>query len=105
MHDVGGNLVCIDIPISIVGESRKYCIVMGGLWMRGKTEDDVNVSNLTLRKSKPSIILVTLDDSNPASTTIAVVFPAANAAKIGCGINIQLCICNFSKVQAIEWLC
>ena len=25
---------------------------MGGLWMKGKKEDDVNVSNLTLRDSK-----------------------------------------------------
>ena len=29
-----------------------HCVVLGGLWMNGKKEDDVNVSNLTLRKSK-----------------------------------------------------
>ena len=40
------------IPISIVGESREHCIVMGGLEMNGKKEDDVNVSNLTLRDAK-----------------------------------------------------
>ena len=46
------NIVNINIPISIVGESREHCIVMGGLKMNGKKEDDVNVSNLTLRGSK-----------------------------------------------------
>jgi hypothetical protein len=46
------NYVQINIPISIVGESRKHCIVMGGLRMNGKKEDNVNVSNLTLRESK-----------------------------------------------------
>jgi len=52
VHDEGGNSVNITIPISIIGESREHCIVMGGLWMKGKKEDDVNVSNLTLRDSK-----------------------------------------------------
>jgi hypothetical protein len=46
------NRVNINIPISIVGESREHCIVIGGLQMGGKPEDDVNVSNLTLRESK-----------------------------------------------------
>jgi len=46
------NIVNINLPISIIGESREHCIVMGGLRMNGKKEDDVNVSNLTLRKSK-----------------------------------------------------
>ena len=40
------------LPISIIGESRKHCIVMGGLKMNGTEEDDVNVTNLTLRDSK-----------------------------------------------------
>jgi len=43
------NMVCINFPISIIGESREHCIVMGGLFINGKKEDDVNVSNLTLR--------------------------------------------------------
>jgi hypothetical protein len=51
-HDEKGGWVIIDYSVSIVGESREHCIVMGGLLMRGKEEDDVNVSNLTLRKSK-----------------------------------------------------
>ena len=51
IHDEDGNYVIIHIPISIVGESREHCIVMGGLLMQGKTEDDVNVSNITLRDS------------------------------------------------------
>ena len=51
IHDEGGNIVVINLSISIVGESREHCVVMGGLQMIGKKEDDVNVSNLTLRKS------------------------------------------------------
>jgi hypothetical protein len=46
------NILIINLPISIIGESREHCIVMGGLLMKGKKEDDVNVSNLTLRDSK-----------------------------------------------------
>ena len=52
IHDEGGNIVHINVSISIVGESREHCVVMGGLRMNGKKEDDVNVSNLTLRDSK-----------------------------------------------------
>jgi len=46
------NMVMINIPISIIGESREHCVVIGGLRMNGKQEDDVNVSDLTLRDSK-----------------------------------------------------
>jgi len=52
IHDEGGNIVRINISISIVGESREHCVVIGGLYMYGKKEDDVNVSNLTLRDSR-----------------------------------------------------
>jgi parallel beta-helix repeat protein len=52
IHDEDGNYVDIRVSISIVGESREHCVVIGGLRMKGKKEDDVNVSNLTLRKSK-----------------------------------------------------
>ena len=52
VHVIDGRYVEINIPISIIGESREYCIVMGGLSMNGKKEDDVNVSDLTLRESK-----------------------------------------------------
>ena len=51
IHDEGGNIVKINISISIVGESREHCIVIGGLEMEGKKEDDVNVRDLTLRNS------------------------------------------------------
>jgi len=54
IHDEGGNFVVINISISIVGESREHCVVIGGLKMNGKNEDNVKVSNLTLRKSKES---------------------------------------------------
>ena len=46
------NMVNINIPISISGESREYCIVMGGLMMKENKEYDVNVSDLTVRDSK-----------------------------------------------------
>ena len=52
IHDEGGNKVVINISISIVGESRERCVVMGAMDIKGKKEDDVNVSNLTLRDSK-----------------------------------------------------
>ena len=48
------NNVNINVPISIIGESREHCIVIGGFWMTGKKEDDINVHNLTLRESKGS---------------------------------------------------
>jgi len=51
-HDEKREVVTIDYSVSIIGESREHCIVMGGLWMKGKKEDDVDVSNLTLRDSK-----------------------------------------------------
>jgi len=52
VHDAGGKIVRIKYPVSIVGESRDGCIVMGCLQMNGEEEDDVNISNLTLRDSE-----------------------------------------------------
>ena len=52
VHEGPDGYIVINIPISIIGESRERCIVMGGLEMNGEEEDDVNVSNLTLRDSK-----------------------------------------------------
>ena len=54
IHDEGGNIVDINISISIVGESRERCVVIGGLRMKGNgyINNYVNISNLTLRKSK-----------------------------------------------------
>ena len=54
VHDEDGEYVDINYSVSIIGESREHCIVMGGLLMEGNEEDDVNVSNLTLRDSKGS---------------------------------------------------
>ena len=54
VHDYYGQFVDINIPISIIGESREHCIVIGGLLMNGNEEDEVNVSSLTLRESKES---------------------------------------------------
>ena len=64
----GGSIITINIPMSIIGESREHCKIIGGLEIRGiKTEDlpsvptpltyldnDVHVSNLTVCKSKYS---------------------------------------------------
>jgi len=51
-HDESGEVIVIKIPISIIGESREHCIVIGGLKMTGKQEDEIDVSDLTLRDSK-----------------------------------------------------
>ena len=51
-HDEERKLVNIDHSVSIIGESREHCIVLGGLKMNGKKKHDINVSNLTLRESK-----------------------------------------------------
>jgi len=51
-HDNNGYYTTIEMPISIVGFSREECVVVGGLMIEGEHEDDVNVSNLTLCKSK-----------------------------------------------------
>lgn len=51
-HGNNGDYITIEVPISIVGFSREECVVVGGLMIEGEHEDDVNVSNLTLCKSK-----------------------------------------------------
>ena len=54
IHDEGGNKVGINMSISIIGESREHCIVLGGLQMNGNgyINNYVNISNLTVRGSK-----------------------------------------------------
>jgi parallel beta-helix repeat protein len=52
VHDGLGDRVSIGYPVSIIGESRDGCEIIGGLHIQGLEEDDVNVSNLTLRDSK-----------------------------------------------------
>jgi len=51
VHDENGEYVHISYPVSVIGENRKNCVVMGGLLVDGGEEDDVNVTNLTLRDS------------------------------------------------------
>ena len=46
------DVVKINIPIFIIGESREHCILIGGLQMNGWEGSDVHVSDLTLRQSK-----------------------------------------------------
>ena len=44
VHDEDGKQVEINYPVSIIGESREHCIVMGGLKMNGMGKEiDVNV--------------------------------------------------------------
>ena len=58
------NVLNINIPYFYrCGESREHCIVVGGLWMRGKKKDDVNDSDLTLRESKGDRVLVSYNDT------------------------------------------
>merc|ERR1712166_1585573 len=51
VHDEKGGTVVIDFPITIVGESQEGCTIIGGLHMKGKEEDDVNVEHLTISQS------------------------------------------------------
>jgi parallel beta-helix repeat protein len=46
------NYLVIDFPITIIGESKEGCTIIGGLRMKGKKEDDVNVKHLTISQSK-----------------------------------------------------
>ena len=46
------NILVIDFPITIIGESKDGCTIIGGLKMEGKKEDDVNVKHLTISQSK-----------------------------------------------------
>jgi hypothetical protein len=52
VHDEKGESVVIDFPTTIIGESKDGCTIIGGLMMKGKREDDVNVKNLTISQSK-----------------------------------------------------
>jgi hypothetical protein len=54
VHDEKGEYVVIDFPITIIGESKDGCTIIGGLHMKGKKEDDVNVKHLTISQSKNS---------------------------------------------------
>ena len=52
VHDEKGGIVDIDFALTIVGESKDGCTIIGGLKMTGKKEDDVNVKHLTISQSK-----------------------------------------------------
>ena len=52
VHDEKGEIVVIDFPVTIIGESKDGCTIIGGLRMEGKKEDDVNVKHLTISQSK-----------------------------------------------------
>merc|ERR1712166_1245685 len=52
VHDEQGEYVVIDFPLTIIGESKAGCTIIGGLKMTGKKEDDVNVKHLTISQSK-----------------------------------------------------
>ena len=44
VHDEQGEYVVIDFPVTIIGESKDGCTIIGGLNVKGKKEDDVNVN-------------------------------------------------------------
>ena len=52
VHNEQGEIVDIDCPVTIIGESKDGCTIIGGLRVRGKEEDDVNVKHLTISQSK-----------------------------------------------------
>ena len=52
MKKVESKIVVIDYPITILGESKDGCTIIGGLYMKGKKEDDVTVKRLTISQSK-----------------------------------------------------
>jgi len=52
VHDEQGASVVVDFPITIIGESKDGCIIIGGLQMKGKRENDVTVKHLTISQSK-----------------------------------------------------
>jgi len=52
IHDEQGEYVVIDFPLTIVGESKEGCTIIGGLQMKGRKEDDVTVKHLTISQSK-----------------------------------------------------
>ena len=54
VHDEQGKVVEIDFPLTIIGESKDGCTIIGGLKMKGKKEDDVTVKHLTISQSKGS---------------------------------------------------
>ena len=54
IHDQQGRYIEIDFPLTIVGESKAGCTIIGGLKMAGKIKDDVNVKHLTVSQSKGS---------------------------------------------------
>jgi hypothetical protein len=46
------DYLVIDFALTIIGESKDGCTIIGGLKMTGKKEDDVNVRHLTISQSK-----------------------------------------------------
>jgi hypothetical protein len=46
------NSVKIDFPVTIIGESKDGCTIIGGLWVKGNKVDDVSIKNLTISQSK-----------------------------------------------------
>ena len=51
LHDEYGEYVEIKYPVSIIGESRDGCKIIGGLYISGENENNVYVKDLTLCES------------------------------------------------------
>ena len=62
VHDEFGEYVVIDFPVTIIGESKEGCTdvrtIIGGLDMKGKKQNDVNVKNLKISQSKGEAVHV-----------------------------------------------
>jgi len=52
VYDEQGERVLIHIPISIFGESKEGVQIIGGLWIEGKTQEDVYLNDCTVTGAK-----------------------------------------------------
>jgi hypothetical protein len=55
VHDEDGERVQVPYPVSIIGENRDGCTVIGGLEILGEEEDNVYVKNLTFKSEHDGI--------------------------------------------------
>ena len=52
IHEEKGKMILVDFPVTIIGASRDRCIFRGGFEIKGKKEDNVIITNLTIREAK-----------------------------------------------------
>ena len=59
IHEEKGKMIKVDFSVTIIGASRDRCIFKGGFNIKGKEEDTVAITNLTIRESKNIKLAVT----------------------------------------------